>query len=122
MIEEDSINFPHLFISLSTPSFTLSQINLGNNKSNEKDTASVKAFDFKNINTQSKEDFYDIQLKSKTTPLPNPIDNNTGSAQSFSGFVEEKAGKPLANPLTLPPTILLRAVPHQSSVYLVEAI
>ena len=72
------------------------QTSSGSNRSNE-DTASIKASDFENVNTQSED----------ARP-------NTESAQSFSGFIEEEVGDPLANPLTLPSTVSTHQSSHMS--------
>ena len=82
-IEEDSISFPCSIISLSTFSLMLLQTNSDSNKSNE-NTASVGASDFENMNTQSED-----------------AKPDTGSAQSFSNFVEEEVDDSLANSFAL---------------------
>ena len=71
-MKEDSISFSYSIISLSTPSLTLPQTSSDSNKSNE-NTVSVKASDFKNVNTQSEN-----------------VKPNTEFAQSFNDFVEEE--------------------------------
>ena len=84
-MEEDSISFSHLIISLSTPLLTLPQISSDSNRSNEENTASVGVSDFKHVNAQSKEDARpDIE-----------------SAQLFSDFVEKEADELLTDFLAL---------------------
>ena len=75
-------------MSLSTSSLMLSQTSSGSNRLNEENTASVKASDFKHVNTQSED-----------------VKPDTESAQSLSGFVKEEVGNPLTNSLTLPSTV-----------------
>ena len=87
-MEEDSISFPCSIISLPTPSLTPPQTSSGSNRSNEENTASVRAPNFEDVDTQSEDARPD-----------------TESAQSLSGFVEEELGNLLANPLALPSTI-----------------
>ena len=70
-------------MSLSTPSLMLLQINSGSNKLN-KNITSVEASDFEDVNTQSED-----------------AKSDTGSAQSSSGFIEEKVNNSLADSLTL---------------------
>ena len=81
--EEDSLKFPHSIINLPTPSLMSLQINLNSNRLNE-DTAPVRALDFENVNTQSKDARPD-----------------TESAQSPSDFIKEEVDNSLADPLTL---------------------
>ena len=52
--EENSFKFSHSIMSLSTPSLTLSQTSSGSNRLNG-DTASIKASDFENVDTQSED-------------------------------------------------------------------
>ena len=85
--EKNSFKFSCSVMSLPTPSLMPPQTSSGSNRSNE-DTVSVGASDFENVDTQSED-----------------VRPDTGSAQSPSGFIKEEVGNPLADPLTLPPTI-----------------
>ena len=117
--EENSLKFPHSIMSLSTPSLTLLQTS-GSNGSIKEDTASVEALNLENTDTQSKEEFYDIWLKNRTTAFPDFINNDAAfmharpdnePAQFPSGFVEEEIDDSLINSLTLSSTVST----HQSS-------
>ena len=81
--EKDSFKCFCSIINLSTSSLMLSQINSDSNKSN-KNTASVRALNFKNVNIQSED-----------------VKSNTESAQSSSDFIKEEVDNSLANSLTL---------------------
>ena len=70
-------------MSLSTSSLMLLQISSGSNRSNE-NTVSVKASDFKHVNTQNEN-----------------AKSDTESAQLFNGFIKEEVNNSLANSLTL---------------------
>ena len=70
-------------MSLSTPLLTSPQTSSDNNKPNE-NTTSVRASDFKNINTQNK----------NAKP-------DTESAQSSSDFVKKEVNNSFANSLAL---------------------
>ena len=93
--KENFFKFAHSIMSLPTPSLTSPQTSSDSNRSNEKNTASVRASDFEYINAQNKKD----------------ARSDIESAQSPNDFVEEEAGKPLANPLILSSIIST----HQSS-------
>ena len=83
--EKNSLKFPCSIMSLSTFSLMLLQTSSGSNKSNEENTVSVRALDFKHVNVQSED---------------------IGSTQLPSGFIEEEVGNPLANSLALSSIIL----------------
>ena len=84
-MKEDFISFSHLIMSLSTSLLMLLQTNLDSNKSNEKNTASVKASDFEHVNAQNEED----------------VKPDIKSAQLLNDFIEEEAGKSLTNSFAL---------------------
>ena len=94
-IEENSISFSYSIMSLPTSSLTPLQTSSSSNKSNEENTASVGASDFKHVNAQNEEN----------------VKPDIKSAQSLNNFIEKKAGEPLINPLALSSTIST----HQSS-------
>ena len=82
-MKEDSISFPCSIMSLSTFSLILLQISSGGNKLN-KNTVSVRASDFENVDTQSED-----------------VKPDTESAQLFSGFIKEEVDNSFIDSLTL---------------------